>query len=576
MAVPLVPLEDHASVFRYEALESPSTFRLLKLQPGGQGDKITASLHHYVLEPESCPPYRAISYTWGRDTARHSIHLPGDAVIKVRKNLRNALLSVRDKEAECLLWIDAICIDQGSDEERNHQVRLMADIYGMANIVLVWLQSADESADVARAFKFIHAAATFDTTNQSGFHYSRAHPAENKSNWRSVKNLCKPRYWTRKWIIQALVMARTAVLHVGNSECSMTDLEAFCSELHRERNNDAYKKFGSARRDYCKVINGSPAARLALQRLDRSNEQQPLLLHDLIERYAKSECERPEDHLYALYTLVGQHRMHLSINYAATPVQRLVAVLRFVYTYDQLPPSKVVEFVNLLVQLFGIKQEDVLQEQGLSEDFNVVVPSTILGTVELQPEFKGWRALRRRVERLDPMACYVLDTWHEVRVLMASEGLNNPQEPVAQQDMTYFTIEDSGFHGLAACRLEAGDVISHFPATQLVFAVREMPGQRALILGRAYLFSPAQDSDKFDFWLREPFDYNTVRRGEQRVSVHRSKLIELGSLACLSKDVWKDPNERPEIISLNDGVIVGSAVIFILMLAVILVQVTRG
>lgn len=149
----------------------------------GRGERITCSLHHFTLDSETCPPYRAISYTWSQDRARFNIHLPGDSVIKVRKNLRNALRSVRDEESDCWLWIDTICINQLLDEERNDQVKLMAKIYGNANIVLVWLQSTGENTDVARTFKFVHAAATHNPfehkrSERSVYYYSKAHSSE--------------------------------------------------------------------------------------------------------------------------------------------------------------------------------------------------------------------------------------------------------------------------------------------------------------------------------------------------------------------------------------------------------------
>ena len=168
------PQRSQTALFQYRALESHNTFRLLRLL-AGQGDRITCSLHHHILGSRTCPAYRAISYTWGKDAAHFTIHLPGQTVIKVRENLRNALRSLRDKEGDCWLWVDAICIDQHSNRERNHQVRLMADIYGNANVVLVWLQSTGESAEVAKAFKFVHAAATYDASEHSVYYYLRAH-----------------------------------------------------------------------------------------------------------------------------------------------------------------------------------------------------------------------------------------------------------------------------------------------------------------------------------------------------------------------------------------------------------------
>ena len=50
------------------------------------------------------------------------------------------------------LWIDAICINQASLKEKNQQVPMMADIYGGAARVLVWLElGAQDESRVRRA-----------------------------------------------------------------------------------------------------------------------------------------------------------------------------------------------------------------------------------------------------------------------------------------------------------------------------------------------------------------------------------------------------------------------------------------
>jgi hypothetical protein len=271
MAAPSTPLEQR-STYRYQPLESQRRFRLLRLHRG-QGDRIDCSLHHYTVGSETCPSYRAMSYTWGKDSARFKVHLPGGSYLKVRENLRNALRAVRDKQTDCWLWIDAICINQDSNPERNDQVKLMADIYCNANVVIVWLQSAGENADVSRAFKFIHAAATYKNDyRHSVARYSKAHPHDHSRNWRSVQSLCKLRYWKRKWIIQELVLARTAVLQVGNSTCSMNDLQTFCRQLPRHNNNSQIAESDKRVQDF---VARSPAASLALQREETTAAHQP-------------------------------------------------------------------------------------------------------------------------------------------------------------------------------------------------------------------------------------------------------------------------------------------------------------
>jgi hypothetical protein len=45
------------------------------------------------------------------------------------------------------MWIDSICIDQTSTDERNQQVALMGEIYGRAMGVNIWLGESDEQTD---------------------------------------------------------------------------------------------------------------------------------------------------------------------------------------------------------------------------------------------------------------------------------------------------------------------------------------------------------------------------------------------------------------------------------------------
>jgi hypothetical protein len=47
------------------------------------------------------------------------------------------------------LWVDAICINQKDDAERNAQVKRMADIYNRASNVCVWLGVGDPTQKTA-------------------------------------------------------------------------------------------------------------------------------------------------------------------------------------------------------------------------------------------------------------------------------------------------------------------------------------------------------------------------------------------------------------------------------------------
>jgi hypothetical protein len=105
--------------------------------------------------------------------------MPHGSVFKVRKDLRNALRSLRDAKSECYVWVDAICINQSSNAERNHQGKLMA---------VAWLESAGEHANVKKAFEFIrHYGASPKLIRKSG-----------REDFFAVIDLCNLRYWSSK------------------------------------------------------------------------------------------------------------------------------------------------------------------------------------------------------------------------------------------------------------------------------------------------------------------------------------------------------------------------------------------
>ncbi len=66
-------------------------------------------------------------------------------------NLEMVLRRLRYKDCSRMLWIDAICIDQDSPNERSDQVRRMDQVYGLASRVVVWLGSSSLDSDMAIA-----------------------------------------------------------------------------------------------------------------------------------------------------------------------------------------------------------------------------------------------------------------------------------------------------------------------------------------------------------------------------------------------------------------------------------------
>jgi hypothetical protein len=82
--------------------------------------------------------YEAISYVWGAPRGDQEIYCEGKTVL-VTPNCLSALRHFRRKDRARTLWCDAICIDQNGTEEKNHQVKIMGEVYKSASRDLVWL-----------------------------------------------------------------------------------------------------------------------------------------------------------------------------------------------------------------------------------------------------------------------------------------------------------------------------------------------------------------------------------------------------------------------------------------------------
>ena len=70
-------------------------------------------------------------------------------LLSVRLNLWLFLDAVcrRKLDYRSLLWIDALCIDQSSIEEKNHQVQQIGKIHSKAKQVIVWPGEKTSGAD---------------------------------------------------------------------------------------------------------------------------------------------------------------------------------------------------------------------------------------------------------------------------------------------------------------------------------------------------------------------------------------------------------------------------------------------
>ena len=135
----------------YSQLSLPNSIRLLRLLPSrGDAESLRCELFQYPLEDFDKPshPYEALSYFWGSEDKPQSIIVDGQKLY-VTQNLYTLLLRLQDHLCSRIIWVDAICIDQANEKEKENQLPLMAEIYSKARHVLVWLGEAGDDSDQA-------------------------------------------------------------------------------------------------------------------------------------------------------------------------------------------------------------------------------------------------------------------------------------------------------------------------------------------------------------------------------------------------------------------------------------------
>ena len=188
---------------------APKEFRLIKLLPGQENDGLVGQV--ITVNTGSAPRYVALSYVWGppREEGQDPQYILLDhTTIELRPNLDSAMRALRRLDQDIHIWIDALCINQHDEEEKDMQIPLMAKIYRLSNSVAVWLGETASYGKVAFSF------ATWITKHPDLV----VHVAEEqlKVLITAFFDMIRNPWFQRKWVVADFVLANEVNLHYGN------------------------------------------------------------------------------------------------------------------------------------------------------------------------------------------------------------------------------------------------------------------------------------------------------------------------------------------------------------------------
>jgi hypothetical protein len=234
----------HAPQYKYRPLGARH-FRILLLEPGRHDDDLSAELQHVSLDGGLIPPYRTTSYAWGNPTRRSRMLIDSKSM-SISESASSLLRHIRQEHSMCMIWVDAICIDQSNIEERSRQVSLMADIYSQGSANIVFLGESDRKTAAAlqavAAIKTEIQEQSRDTSNIGRLMYTgsageprhKAHePSCSRYDIEDLHSLYRRPWFSRLWVIQEAVLSPVSICICGEHTVLLFDLLAAAAHVIR-------------------------------------------------------------------------------------------------------------------------------------------------------------------------------------------------------------------------------------------------------------------------------------------------------------------------------------------------------
>ena len=324
--------------------------RILELKKGEGEQFIECSLIPMRLSRHHRPKYsyQALSYVWGTDDPIHPIRIldaeprqkqvpefdkasgKWKAMAKkvlaheyqnvrfrkfhVRENIYSALKEFRQKDQDLWLWVDAICINQKNTDEKSQQLSRIHDIYNKAYNVCIWLGQADDKGKSSRAINFIHKAVDLRLLDGLVSPTDSKTLLERATDWSCLTELMSSSWFSRRWVVQEVALARNASLHCGDAKIhwyNFADAVAnFVTKLDQVR--ALYKKvnsseFNPASLAFVEAL-GAKVMVETTSDLFRKSEDGEILerlldLETLVSSLLTFDAGNPRDIIYALLSL---------------------------------------------------------------------------------------------------------------------------------------------------------------------------------------------------------------------------------------------------------------------------------
>ncbi len=301
--------DGYGSLFEmYEnTLISPEApVRLLRLDAGHWAD----DLHGQLVPRHHTDSYEALSLFWGDQGGTSTIRLSQKGKnydVRIGPSLEAGLRRLRYADKPRYLWIDAICINQASPQEKSLLLPLIYRIYHGAAQVVIWLGEADEDSEIA--LDFITQILHLENIDRL------VEDPQKCREWDALSLLMRRHWFYRRWIIQEIAFAKQATVFCGERSVRWQDLADAIAIFQGQspRLMRLFSTFRSSPADFVREIAAQSATQLVeavaivLRRSEDGERFEPMFsLERLVSQFSSFATGSPHDTIYSFLPLAKE------------------------------------------------------------------------------------------------------------------------------------------------------------------------------------------------------------------------------------------------------------------------------
>ena len=245
-------------------------------------------------------------------------------------------------------------------------------------------------------------------------------------------------------------------------------------------------------------------------RLDSRHEVKSL--HRLLALYRRHECKDPRDHIYALYTMVGEHRSNLKVDYTQGVFDLFISIIQFMIDHDDVPARQWVTTAFLVLDLLRMRVDDEINRIPEAAPLldNMRLPICLEAYAELRQveESKKSQTLRLKLPSIVPVCGWTLSEGSEHYDLKSGQWMSSdvskcthePMEGVGPQDLVHFRAGETMILGFATCRVRAEDLLWQIHGSNLGLIIRPIPDDTIQVENNQLETRPEQAKRKVAFF----------------------------------------------------------------------------